>query len=150
VWNKEQPTSSPAVQPNVQPDARNDTFSRERPSNAPTVIGESMRIKGSVVSSEALNLNGELEGSLELKSSLTIGPNGKVNANVKATEIIVSGTVKGNMEASERIVLRKGAHLVGDVKTAGIVIEDGAFFKGGIDIAQPKALSATATAGSSK
>jgi cytoskeletal protein CcmA (bactofilin family) len=91
-----------------------------------------------------------LEGSLELKGSLSIGPNGKVNANIKATEIIVSGTVKGNMEASERIVLRKGAHLVGDVKTSGIVIEDGAYFKGGIDIAQPKALSATATAGSSK
>jgi cytoskeletal protein CcmA (bactofilin family) len=109
-----------------------------------------MRIKGSVFSREALNLNGELEGSLELQNSLTIGPNGKVTADIKATEIIVSGNVKGNMEAIERIVLRKGAHLVGDVKTAGIVIEDGAFFKGGIDIAQPKAAAAAAGAGSSK
>jgi cytoskeletal protein CcmA (bactofilin family) len=147
VWNKEQPTSSPAVPPAPQPDPRNETLHRERISNPPTVIGESMRIKGSVSSGEALHLNGELEGSLELKGSLAIGPNGKVNANIKATEIIVAGTVKGNMEASERIVLRKGAHLVGDVKTAGIVIEDGAYFKGGIDIAQPKGLSAAAAAG---
>lgn len=109
-----------------------------------------MRIKGSVFSNEALNLNGELEGSLELRSSLSIGPNGKVTADIKATEIIVAGTVKGNMEASERIILRKGAHLVGDVKTAGIVIEDGAFFKGGIDIAQPKSGSAAAGGGSAK
>lgn len=150
MWNKEQHTSSPTVQPAVEPDSRQHAVIPERPSNPATTIGESMRIKGSVFSREALNLNGELEGSLELQNSLTIGPNGKVRADIKATEIIVSGNVKGNMEAVERIVLRKGAHLVGDVKTAGIVIEDGAFFKGGIDIAQPKAAAAAAGAGSSK
>jgi len=150
VWNREQNTPSPAVQPTVEPVLRQPAPVPERPSNPATTIGESMRIKGSVFSREALNLNGELEGSLELQNSLTIGPKGKVIADIKATEIIVSGNVKGNMEAIERIVLRKGAHLVGDVKTAGIVIEDGAFFKGGIDIAQPKAAAAAAGAGSSK
>jgi cytoskeletal protein CcmA (bactofilin family) len=150
VWNREQNTPSPAVQPAVEPEPRHHTPVPERPSSQATTIGESMRIKGSIFSREALNLNGELEGSLELENSLTIGPNGKVRADIKATEIVVSGNVKGNMEAIERIVLRKGAHLVGDVKTAGIVIEDGAFFKGGIDIAQPKAAAAAAGAGSSK
>ena len=104
-----------------------------------------MQIKGDIFSDEAISLNGEMEGRLELSAALTIGPSGKVKANVKATEIIVDGNVTGNVEAIQRIVLRKGAHLVGDVKTAGIVIEDGAYFKGGIDITQPKALAATAS-----
>ena len=109
-----------------------------------TTIGESMRIKGEITSSEELFVNGEVEGKLELKHGLTIGPHGKANASIRAKEVIVAGSVKGNVEASERVILRKGANLVGDVKTAGIVIEDGAYFKGGIDIARPDAASATA------
>jgi len=104
-----------------------------------------MRIKGDIFSDEAMSLNGEIEGRLELSAALTIGPSGKVKANVRATEIIVDGAVTGNVEAIQRIVLRKGANLVGDVKTAGIVIEDGAYFKGGIDITQPKAMAAAAS-----
>ena len=104
-----------------------------------TTIGESMRIKGDIFSSEELHVNGEVEGRLDLKTNgLTIGPHGKANASIRAREVIVSGSVKGNVEAAERLVLRKGANLVGDVKTAGIVIEDGAYFKGGIDIARPE------------
>jgi cytoskeletal protein CcmA (bactofilin family) len=101
-----------------------------------TVIGETMRIKGSMVSREDLLLNGELEGQLDMQNRLTIGPKAKVSANLKAREADISGSVKGNIEAAERIVLRQGANLVGDVRTAGIVIEDGAYFKGGIDIAR--------------
>ena len=103
-----------------------------------------MHIKGDIFSDEAMSLNGEMEGRLELNAALTIGPGAKVRANVKATEIIVDGAITGNVEAIQRIVLRKGAHLVGDVKTAGIVIEDGAYFKGGIDITQPKTMAAAA------
>ena len=84
-------------------------------------------------------VNGELSGELELNHRLTIGPKGKVEAGVKAKEVIIAGSVKGNVDASERITLRAGANLVGDVKTAGIVIEDGAYFKGGIDITRPAA-----------
>jgi cytoskeletal protein CcmA (bactofilin family) len=103
------------------------------------VIGESMRIKGDVFSGGELQLNGEVEGRLELNSRLTIGPKGKVTADIKATEVDVAGAIHGNVEAAARIVLRNGANLVGDVKTAGIVIEDGAYFKGGIDITRPDA-----------
>ena len=104
---------------------------------ASTLIGETMRIKGNVISKEALQLNGELEGQVDLDDRLTIGPKGKATANIKAKEVDIAGTVQGNVNASDRVVLRKGANLVGDVRTAGIVIEDGAYFKGGVDIAKP-------------
>jgi cytoskeletal protein CcmA (bactofilin family) len=107
-----------------------------------TVIGETMRIVGDVHSDEELRLDGTVEGRLELRDRLTIGPKGKADANIVATEVDISGAVHGNVDASQRIFLRKGANLVGDVKTSGIVIEDGAYFKGGIDIAQPEAQAA--------
>jgi cytoskeletal protein CcmA (bactofilin family) len=102
------------------------------------IIGETMRIKGDVFSRDELQVNGEVQGKLESESRLTVGPKGKADASIKAAEVVVAGTIKGNVEAVQRIVLRKGANLVGDVKTAGIVIEDGAYFKGGIDIARPE------------
>lgn len=95
-----------------------------------------MRIVGEVSSDEELQVEGELEGQLTLKNKLTIGPTSKVNANIKANEVVIFGTVKGNVEAENRISLRAGASIVGDIKTAGIVIEDGAYFKGGIDISR--------------
>jgi cytoskeletal protein CcmA (bactofilin family) len=104
---------------------------------ASTLIGETMRIKGTLTSSEALQLNGEMEGQMDLEDKLSIGPKGKANASIKAKEVDIAGSVQGNVQASERVVLRKGANLVGDVKTAGIMIEDGAYFKGGIDISKP-------------
>jgi len=107
--------------------------------SAPTVFGKTMKIVGEVTSSEELQLDGELEGKLNLNNKLTIGPASKVNANIKAKEVVIYGTVKGNVEAENRISLRTGASIVGDIKTAGIVIEDGAYFKGGIDISRGEA-----------
>ena len=101
------------------------------------LIGETMRIKGDIFSAGELQLNGEVEGRMELNNRLTIGPKGKATADIKAPEVDVAGAIRGNVDASARVVLRKGANLVGDVKTAGIVIEDGAYFKGGIDITRP-------------
>lgn len=104
------------------------------------VIGKSVVIKGQIVSREDLLIDGEVEGgTIESHDhKLTIGPNGKVNANIKAREIIVLGTVNGNVEATDKIDIRKDARLVGDIKTARIVIEDGAFLKGSIDIIKPE------------
>lgn len=109
-------------------------MTRAAAAGAGTVIGETMKIKGKVISNEPLQLDGEFEGELQLENRLTVGSHGKVAANVKAQEVHNSGSIKGNVEAVGRLVLYKGAHLEGDVKTAGIVIEDGAYFKGGIDI----------------
>ena len=109
---------------------------RTQSSTGTTVFGKTMKIVGEISSDEELFVDGEMEGSLELRNRLTIGPTGKVKANIKAQEVIVFGSVRGNVEAVNRISLRAGATIVGDIKTAGIVIEDGAYFKGGIDISK--------------
>jgi cytoskeletal protein CcmA (bactofilin family) len=98
------------------------------------MIGSTMRINGEIYSKDEIQLNGELTGSLKSEGRLTVGETGKADATLHADEVVIAGTVKGNVDATRRIVLRKGANLVGDVKTAGIVIEDGAYFRGGIDI----------------
>lgn len=104
-------------------------------SNNAAVIGKSVIVKGQIYSREDLTIDGEVEGTVELQEHrLTIGPNGKVTAGIKAREIVVLGTVHGNVEASDKIDIRKEAKLVGDIRTARIVIEDGAYFKGNIDI----------------
>jgi cytoskeletal protein CcmA (bactofilin family) len=95
-----------------------------------------MKIVGDVICDEELVVDGELDGKLDLKGRLTIGPESKVKGNIRAKEVIVFGSVRGNVEAEERIALRAGATIVGDIKTAGIIIEDGAYFKGGIDISK--------------
>lgn len=98
-------------------------------------IGKAVMIKGQIFSREDLIIDGEVEGTVEAQEHrLTIGPNGKVQAGVKAREIVVLGSINGNVEATEKIDIRKDARLVGDIKTARIVIEDGAYFKGSIDI----------------
>jgi cytoskeletal protein CcmA (bactofilin family) len=98
-------------------------------------IGKSVVIKGELSGSEDLYLDGEVEGSIELRDhSLTIGPNGHIRANISAKEVIVQGKVEGSITGTERVELRKSAVQVGDIATQRIVIEDGAYFKGGIDI----------------
>jgi len=99
------------------------------------VLGKSVIVKGQIFSREDLTIDGEVEGTVELQEHrLTVGPNGKVTATIKAREICIIGTVTGNVEASDKIDIRKEAKLVGDIRTARIVIEDGAYFKGNIDI----------------
>jgi cytoskeletal protein CcmA (bactofilin family) len=98
-------------------------------------IGKSLVIKGEVTGSEALYIDGRVEGSINLAGNrVTVGRNGVVNANVTAREIVVLGKVKGNLTASDRVDIRSDGSLTGDVTAARISIEDGAYFKGGIDI----------------
>ncbi len=98
-------------------------------------IGKSVVVKGELSGSEDLYVDGEVEGSITLTGqSLTVGPNGHVRANIDARTIIVHGQVNGNLRASDRVDLRKSASLTGDIATARIAIEDGAYFKGTIDI----------------
>lgn len=108
-------------------------------------IGKSVVIKGELSGSEDLYLDGEVEGSVELRDhNLTVGPNGHVKANINAKEVVIQGKVDGNVSATERVELRKSAVLVGDIVTRRIVIEDGAYFKGGIDIGKSEHSGATA------
>ncbi len=98
-------------------------------------IGKSLVIKGEVTGSESLYIDGRVEGSINLSGNrVTVGRNGVVSANINAREIVVLGKVRGNLTASDRVDIRSDGSLTGDVVAARISIEDGAFFKGGIDI----------------
>src|SRR5205085_743311 len=98
-------------------------------------IGKSLVIKGEVTGSESLYIDGRVEGSINLAGNrVTVGRNGVVAANINAREIVVLGKVRGNLTASDRVDIRSDGSLTGDVVAARISIEDGAFFKGGIDI----------------
>lgn len=109
-------------------------------SRGSAVLGKSVMLKGQIFSREDLTVDGEVEGTVEMQEHrLTVGPNGKVMASIKAREIVVFGTIHGNVDVADRIDIRKDAKLVGDIKTARIVIEDGAYFKGSIDIVKPEA-----------
>jgi cytoskeletal protein CcmA (bactofilin family) len=102
-------------------------------------IGKSVVVKGELSGSEDLVVDGEVEGSISLRGqSLTVGPNGRVRANIEARNVILHGRVDGDIHASERVELRKTASLSGDIATTRISIEDGAFFKGTIDIQKPE------------
>lgn len=116
-------------------------------------IGKSVIVKGELSGSEDLYLDGEVEGSIELRGhSLTIGPNGRVRANIHAKDVVIHGKVDGNVRGTDRVELKKSALLNGDIYTQRIVIEEGAFFKGAIDIQKAdqkvdaKTQSATASA----
>ena len=102
-------------------------------------IGKAVKISGQIYSKEDLYIDGDVEGTIELQENcLTIGPNGKVRSNVTAHKVVILGNVQGNVAASDKLEVRKDAKLVGNIKTARIVIEDGAYFKGSIDTVKPE------------
>src|SRR3954470_22885344 len=108
-------------------------------------IGKAVKIVGQIHSKEDLYVDGDVEGTVEAPDhKLTIGPNGTVHATIKAREVVALGLIQGNVESTDRLEIRKDAKLVGDIKTARIVIEDGAYFKGSIDIIKPEAKGAAA------
>lgn len=122
------------------------SFDPPASSQGSATIGKAVMVKGQIFSREDLVIDGEVEGTVELQDHrLTVGPNGKVQAGVKAREIVVLGTIHGNVEATDKIDIRKDARLVGDIKTARIVIEDGAYFKGSIDIIKNETKAAPKT-----
>jgi len=108
-----------------------------------THIGKSIVIKGEASGSENVYLDGELEGSVELlEGNLTVGPDGRIRANVQARSIVVYGRMDGNLYGIKRVELKKSAVVVGDIYTPRIVIEDGASLKGSVlvqkDIPRPQ------------
>jgi cytoskeletal protein CcmA (bactofilin family) len=99
------------------------------------VIGKGLHFKGEITGSESLFIDGKVEGAINLPGNrVTVGRNGQVGANIAAREIVVMGKIRGNVTASDRVDIRAEGALTGDVAAARISIEDGAFFKGGIDI----------------
>jgi cytoskeletal protein CcmA (bactofilin family) len=132
------PVSSamPASEPTPAAAPRNATVNNQEQAT----IGKSLVIKGEVTGSESLYIDGRVEGSINLPGNrVTIGRNGVVSANINAREVVVMGKVKGNLVAQDRVDIRNEGSLTGDVVAQRISIEDGAYFKGGIDIRKPGA-----------
>jgi len=128
------PPPAPVEQP-VRAQQQQQAISGEQ-----ATIGKGLFIKGEITGSESLYIDGRVEGSLNLPGNrVTVGRNGQVAANITAREIVVLGKVKGNVSATDRVDIRAEGSLNGDVAAARISIEDGAFFKGGIDIRKPDA-----------
>ncbi len=157
MWTPNKPGSTNPQTPEPQRPATQPTSSFEtstatpaRPAAAPAsataaaatgeqaTIGKSLIVKGEVSGSESLYIDGKVEGAINLPGNrVTVGRNGQVAANIMAREIVVLGKVRGNCQASDRVDIRSEGSLTGDVIAARISIEDGAFFKGGIDIRKP-------------
>jgi cytoskeletal protein CcmA (bactofilin family) len=127
--------ATPAFEPAARPGAV--TNAAQAPTDQAT-IGKSLVVKGEVSGSESLYIDGKVEGAINLPGNrVTVGRNGQVSANISAREVVVLGKVKGNINASDRVDIRSEGALTGDVIAQRISIEDGAFFKGGIDIRKP-------------
>ncbi len=138
------PTSSPEPQRSYTPPvAEPSVISRPSASVAITpqeqaTLGKSLVIKGEVTGSESLYIDGRVEGSINLPGNrVTVGRNGVVSANIAAREIVILGKVRGNMTASDRFDIRSEGSLTGDIVAQRVSIEEGAYFKGGIDIRKP-------------
>jgi cytoskeletal protein CcmA (bactofilin family) len=137
------PTSTPEQQPSARPvPVQQPTI--ETPRAATSSVGEQasiskgLSIKGEITGTESLFIDGKVEGSISIPGNrVTVGKNGNVTASISAREIVVLGKLKGNVNATDRVDIRAEGALTGDVAAARISIEDGAFFKGGIDIRKP-------------
>ncbi len=148
MWKPNQPASTPTpneplrpatpATPAFEPASRPATGGAQAAAGDQATIGKSLVIKGEVSGSESLYIDGKIEGTINLAGNrVTVGRNGQVSANITAREIVVLGKVRGNMVASDRVDIRSEGSLTGDVAAQRISIEDGAFFKGGIDIRKP-------------
>ena len=133
-----QPLAAPPANEGVPVSATPAAYDRTARTTA--MIGENVFITGQIFAKEDLIIDGQIDGTIELlENKLTIGKNGKVKAHVKAREVCIMGAVQGNVDATDKIELRRDAHLVGDIRAARIAIEDGALFKGSIDITRIEA-----------
>jgi cytoskeletal protein CcmA (bactofilin family) len=104
-------------------------------SRVQTVLGQGVLVKGDLSGKEDLLIEGECEGTLNFQDHcLTIGPASQVKSEIHARQVVVHGTVNGRISAKDRVEIRKTGTVVGDIVSAGVAIEDGAYFKGSIEI----------------
>lgn len=144
MWNKqtepELPSNRPAPATNLTPTP---SIATTRPST-PTArslscLGSSLEIKGKISGSEDLQIDGKVEGPVSLPGQkLTVGNSGRLNSEVSAREVVVYGNLSGNLAVQDRVEIKKDASVTGDIRASRISIEDGAYFKGRIEIERTK------------
>ena len=142
MWKRDEavkPTAGPASTPAVPshggqaPSPHQET--RHQIGRDVVNIGKSVVIKGELNGSEDLTIEGQVEGKIELKDHvLTIGPNGKIKAQVFAKALIVLGEVNGNVSATEKVEIRDGGSVDGDIVSPRVAIAEGAHFRGSVDM----------------
>ena len=156
MWTKQQTPSKPQAQPQTpsqpqsytppsvqrNPDATNDASAFSRPgtpaARSLACIGASLEIKGRISAEEDLQIDGKVEGPVSVRGHrLTVGRSGQLNSEVSARELVVFGKVTGNVNANDRVEIKKDGAVIGDIQTSRISIEDGAVFKGRIEIDRP-------------
>ena len=134
MWTDRKPANSSSLNPNSASPAPQASELVATTSGV-TVIGPNMVVRGSIHSKESLHIDGEVDGSLELPDyRLTVGSSGRVAADTRAREVEILGRLEGDIDAEKKITVRKGGRLIGDLRTPAIVIEEGAYFKGRIEI----------------
>lgn len=100
-----------------------------------TILGQAVVVKGDLSGKEDLLIEGQCEGTLDFQDHcLTVGPQGQVKCEIHARQVVIHGTVNGKISAKDRVEIRKTGTVVGDIVSATVAIEDGAFFKGSIEI----------------
>jgi cytoskeletal protein CcmA (bactofilin family) len=105
-----------------------------------TVLGQTVVLRGELSASEDLLIEGQFEGTISLEDHcLTVGAHGQVKAEMRARQVVILGTVFGNVVAREKVEIRRSGHVVGDLKAGAVAIEEGAYFKGSIDIVREEA-----------
>ena len=110
-----------------------------RMTGAAASLGNGMKVSGRIESNEDLYIDAEVDGEVQVPGHrLTIGPNATVRADIQTFELVSMGTIHGNVDAAEKIELRKGSHYAGDLKTARLVVEDGAFLNGRVEMARAR------------
>jgi len=137
MWKKEDSPNPPSAPP-AEPQSRPDRLSRGTGPGGPATIGPSISIRGEVTGDEDLLIQGRVDGSVDLKQhSVTVGPEGKVKAGIAGRIVVVEGSVEGDLRADEKVILRSSASVQGDISAPRVVLEDGARFRGGVDMGDP-------------
>jgi cytoskeletal protein CcmA (bactofilin family) len=137
-----QPTPLPTQSSQRSPEPASDPNAFSRPgtpgARSLACIGASLEIKGRITADEDLQIDGKVEGPVSIRGHrLTIGRSGQLNSEVTSRELVVFGKVTGNINATDRVEIKKDGAVIGDIQTTRISIEDGAIFKGRIEIDRP-------------
>lgn len=149
MWKKEEPakTGTPTtgsgadvpMSPAMVAGTKRETTSNQPLGRAVGNIGKGVSIKGELSGSEDLAIEGKVDGEIELRDHvLTIGPNGKIKAQVFAKSVIVMGTLTGNITATDKVNIRENGSVEGDINAPTVAISEGAQFRGSIDMQSQK------------
>ena len=105
------------------------------PGERTSTLGRTVRVEGKIISHQDLHVDGQVDGTIELSGNkLTIGPQANVKASIRAQNVSIVGNAEGTIEATERVELCSQCRLVGDIRTPRLVIKDGAYIKGNVDV----------------